>query len=163
VVDAGTLPSAGLGMGAALTLKLDVIRFALGAQWLPGRTTEIAAITGASAQLSSAMAVARGCVAFRASAFDFGPCALLELGSIWGDARGISDPSAGHALWLAFGAGVEARWRFAAPWAVWLGGALMVPHLRRNFYVRSDDAQISAYQVPAATPRAMLGIAYEVR
>jgi hypothetical protein len=162
VLDAGMLHGAGFGFGGALTLRLDMLRLALGGQWLLPRTFDIAALDSARAHLHAADAVARACVAWNVSRFDLGPCAVFELGSIWADATGIRDPSGGHALWLAFGGGLQARWHFAPAWSLFVDGALLAPHLRRSFYLNTDNGQLSVHEVPAIIGRVGLGIAYEV-
>jgi hypothetical protein len=163
VLDAGTLHGTGFGFGGAFTLRLDILRLALGAQWFLPRTIDIASTPeSASAKLNALTTVAHACIAWNVSRFDLGPCAALEIGVIWGDARGIRDPSAGHALWLAFGGGLQARWHFMHGWSLFAGGALLAPHVRRSFYVNTDDGPVSVHQVPAATGRVDLGIAFEV-
>ena len=87
---------------------------------------------------------------------------MLELGVIWGDARGIEKPTSGNALWLSFGAGLQARWHVVRGWSLFAGGALLAPHVRRRFYVATDQGQLSVHQMPAAIGRVGLGIAYEV-
>jgi hypothetical protein len=163
VFDAGTLHAAGFGFDGAFTLRLDVLRLALGAQWLLPRTVDIPATPDSgSARLNAATTVTRACVAWNVSRFDLGPCAVLELGLIWGDTRNIHDPSSGHALWLSYGGGVQARWHFMRDWSLFAGGAVLAPHVRRRFYVNTEGGQFSVHQVPPATGRVGLGIAFEV-
>lgn len=162
VLDAGTLHGTGFGFGGAFTLRVGMLRLALGAQWFLPRSIALATPDSGNAHLNAATTVTRACVAWTVSRFDLGPCAVLELGLIWGDTRGIQDPSSGHALWLSFGGGVQARWHFMRGGSLFVDGALLAPHVRRRFYVNTEEGQVSVHQVPPATGRVGVGIAYEV-
>jgi len=154
-----TVPRFRAGCRAHARLRRD--RVAVGGQWLLPRTTEIPKLGGASATLSSAMALARGCVAFAAKPFELGPCAVFELARCGAEHRAIAHPAGGHALWLAFGAGAEARLHVTTRWWVLADAALLARMPSAGSTWATDTGQVAAHEVAAAIGRVSLGIGYE--
>jgi hypothetical protein len=164
LLDVGAVPALGLGLVGALELRVHAVRLSLGAQGLLPRERDVPTLSQGNVQIGAAAGLAQACISLLPKhTLEVSPCALLELGVLWGSAHGIASPSHGRAFWLAPGPGVEARTQLGAGWALVAHAAVLIPYARRSFFVRTETGDVSAYRVSAAVLRTGLGIAYEFR
>jgi hypothetical protein len=94
-------------------------------------------------------------------AFEFGPCAGVELGAMVGTASGIEQPKHGTAPWLALGAGVSGRAHFGAGFAAVAAADALAALARARFVIDTDAGRVTVYRASALALRASLAIAYE--
>lgn len=114
-LDVGTLPSA----AAALVLEggfgVPLIDGRLRLAFLFPQAGASAELSGASAELMAFSAGVLACVRPIEQARALGLCADLAAGSVFGAARGISEPRFGAGFWLAAGGGLALAWQ-PVPW-----------------------------------------------
>ncbi|HET9933941.1 MAG TPA: hypothetical protein VFQ35_24725 [Polyangiaceae bacterium] len=108
----GLLPSPSLGVGALLRATLAPWSLELGGSWLRPRWAQVEQVAARKGgYISWVSAQANGCRALGPSA---AACAGLELGQVGGEGEGVSNGTAGHALWLAGALSALGRLRLGA-------------------------------------------------
>ncbi len=161
LVDVGSLPSPGFGLGADLELHLAPVRVSLGATVLPAIQHDVTGLPGARLEIAVVAASARMCLALPLQRFELGPCGWLEVGSMHGDVHGIRLPHSDASLWLAPGAGARARFRIGSGWSAGADVGAIVPYARRRFFVQTDGGVLEVHRVAQIALQTELGLAYE--
>jgi hypothetical protein len=162
-VSAGVLPAIDYGVGVAIAARVDSILLELAVyDWLRPVTATIQGSTaGGTFGLVSGTLYA--CDAFRAGAFEFGPCAQLDVGRIEATGFGVTRITTATALWLAAGAGAIGVVRLDASgtWTIPIHLDLLVPLERRAFVVQNVPGDV--YHQPPIAGRAAIALEYRFR
>ncbi len=135
LLDAGTLPKAAPGFGAAVGLGISSVQLRLGALLLPPVSTAIPSSQG-TLEVSLLAGQARGCRTTDFQVAHGAACVGLEAGQFSAKSRDVSSPGTGSELWLAGLLGAEVELDLLRDTlGIWFRPELVVPFSRRGFAV----------------------------
>jgi len=161
MADAGTLPTASLGLAVSLGWRCwPRAHVDLRAALFAPRQGEISSQPGTGAELSLASAVAQGCYLFGGTAAAVGPCVGAGIERVSGQGFGPIAAAKASNVAPVVSAGARVEWQ----WARWLAlfGAveLAIPVVRARFSVK-DVGQV--HQASPASIRGAVGLEIRFR
>jgi hypothetical protein len=165
-LDAGPLPRATVGPLVAFELGLRLPRVDLDLRidlrFLPSRTASAerpaaGPVRGDFRMLGGGLV---GCLpAIRGGPVVLAPCAWIDVGVLFGEGRGLSDPGRGSDLWLALGGGAAARWWILPRFGLRLEGLLAAVPGRPDFVVDlPDDPRTRVHRSSRLAGRLVVGV-----
>ena len=158
-LDVGTLPtpafggalSVGVAPGRGVALNLR------GTLWASSRGV-LAADPQQGGTFDLLSVDATGCYALVHGLLELSPCVMLELERMSATGFGTPNSSSANPLWLAVGAGLEARWEWTRAFALDIVVAGIVPTRGESFAIRSATGVLDNVQrIGLAAARASLG------
>jgi hypothetical protein len=152
-VDAGALPSVGLGPTVAVALDRGALRVAVEGTFFPSAEARLASGAGGDFQLL--LGGVLGCVTQSVGRVTAAVCAGGELGRLSGQGVGVSTPRLGSTLWLAGRAEIAGAIPMGPRFNVFLRVGIAVPASRPTFVL---DGATPVHQSSGVTGRSVLGI-----
>lgn len=121
LLDVGTLPRAGLGIGGIFAVGVGRLRVELtGTYWFPVEES-VPGHAPAAVKVQLATGGLRGCYVWAPSDWALSACAGAELGDYRGRGFNVDDPATSHQLWSAASADLRLS-RALTPWFGVFGG-----------------------------------------
>ncbi len=154
-LDVAALPSATAALVVEGGLGVPLIDARLRATLLFPQTVASGELSGASAELMGFTAGVIACLRPIEQARAFGICADVAAGSVFGSARGISDPGSGAGFWLAAGGGLALAWQ-PAPWFDLEGMAELLGQYAQTFDIVVGGGSVVVFAPPPVTGRLTL-------
>jgi hypothetical protein len=154
------LPGLEYGVGGSLVVRIDSVRLELSfTYWLRTALATVADPAGVGGTFNMVSGALFACYEGHWHAFDFGPCAELDVGQIRAKGlSGVNHPANAYPLWLAVGGGVLVAVRLNERWAIPLHLDLLVPPNRNEFMVQ--NVATAVYSTPPVTERLAAGLEY---
>ena len=162
-VDVGMLPQVPTwGLHPWLSVSFGRLRAAGGfSLWLPGQTRVDrldARVKGRAIGGDLALGIE-----LLQSRWLLAPGAVAELLELTLSTTGVSDPGATDTAWVALGPGLHTSYRLIGGLRVVADTSAVFPLTRARFLVHTAGPDFELLETPAATFRASLGLAYQVR
>lgn len=156
LIPRGPAPQVGLGV----QLRRAPFRFGVDAGFMWPSESRNDAYPDARLRLWAAMGRGRVCLDWGLGPFALGPCAMVEVGSLWSEVRGIDEPHPGRSLWFAGGGTLELRADLAPRLAVSIGAGALVPSDHPRFVIETPAGRVELHQVSAVLGRVTAAVLF---
>ncbi|HKU40353.1 MAG TPA: hypothetical protein VJR89_19465 [Polyangiales bacterium] len=152
--DLGSIAAMSVGVGGAVGVAFDALRFELGGLWLPPRTVHSDTDPRASARMQLRAANLASCYAFFRGP-TLAPCLQLELGQLRGEGENLEVSSHVSTSWLLLGAALRGSVELFDRVFISADIGAGAPLARPTFAVHGAGP---VYRVPALIGRLELGV-----
>jgi hypothetical protein len=109
--DIGSLPGLAPGFGALGSIAFGAPRLAIGIAFWPDNAGTLAALPSAGSDVGLLAGEIGLCSALLQKPLEIAPCAAVEIGQLFAEGFGVSDPRRGASVWVALKGGGALLWR----------------------------------------------------
>jgi hypothetical protein len=109
--DIGSLPGLAPGYGALGSIAFGAPRLSIGVAFWPDKAGTLAALPSAGSDVGLLAGEIGLCGALASRPIEIAPCGAVEIGQLFAEGFGVSDPRKGASVWVALKGGGALVWR----------------------------------------------------